>query len=82
MVLLIIFYKYGENLKHYDVNSLYPKAMLNPMPIEFLGESDGTTIKLEDTFGFIEARFTAPDNIEIPLLPCKIDNETLHPIGS
>lgn len=27
------FYKYGENLKHYDVNSLYSKAMCNPMAI-------------------------------------------------
>lgn len=31
------YYKYGENLKHYDVNSLYPKAMCNLMPLEFLG---------------------------------------------
>ena len=76
------FYKYGENLKHYDVNSLYPKAMCNPMPIEYLGETDGTNIKLEDIFGFVEARITTPNNIEIQLLPYKIDNETIHPIGS
>jgi len=74
--------KYGENLKHYDVNSLYPKAMCNPMPIEFLSESEGTNVRLEDVFGFAEARIIAPDNIEIPLLPFKIFNETLHPLGS
>jgi DNA polymerase type B, organellar and viral len=76
------YFKYGENLKHYDVNSLYPKAMCNPMPIEFLGESDGTKVKLENIFGFAEARITTPKDIENPLLPLKIDNETLHPLGS
>jgi hypothetical protein len=74
--------KYGEGLKHYDVNSLYPKAMCNPMPLEFLGESIGGNVKLEDTFGFVEARITTPDNLTIPLLPFKVDNETLHPLGS
>jgi hypothetical protein len=74
--------KYGENLKHYDVNSLYPKAMCNPMPIEFLNEVDGTNVNLQDVFGFAEAKITAPNNLEIPLLPFKLFNETIHPLGS
>nr|UEP17224.1 hypothetical protein [Lactarius zonarius] len=74
--------KYGENLKHYDVNSLYPKAMCNPMPIEFLGESEGSNVNLEDIFGFAEAKITTPKNLTISLLPFKIDNETLHPQGT
>jgi DNA polymerase type B, organellar and viral len=76
------FYKYGENLKHYDVNSLYPKAMCNPMPMEFLGEIDGTKLELQDIFGFAEARITTPNNLDVPLLPLKIENETIHPLGS
>jgi hypothetical protein len=76
------FYKYGENLKHYDVNSLYPKAMCNPMPIDFLREIEGTSVTLKDVFGFAEARITSPNNLEIPLLPFKVDHETIHPIGS
>ena len=76
------FFKYGENLKHYDVNSLYPKAMCNPMPIEFLGETEGTNVKLDNIFGFAEAKITAPNNLDIPLLPFKIYNETIHPLGS
>ena len=76
------YYKYGENLKHYDVNSLYPKAMCNPMPLEYLGESEGNNVRLEEVFGFAEARITTPDKMEIPLLPFKFDNETLHPLGS
>jgi hypothetical protein len=74
--------KFGENLKHYDVNSLYPKAMCNLMPIEFLGESEGTNVRLEDFFGFAEAKITAPKDIAIPLLPFKLENETIHPLGS
>jgi hypothetical protein len=56
--------------------------MCNPMPLEFLGESIGNSVKLEDVFGFVEAKITTPDNLTIPLLPCKVDNETLHPLGS
>ena len=26
----------GENLYYYDVNSLYPYAMLNPMPLKII----------------------------------------------
>jgi hypothetical protein len=52
------------------------------MPLEFLGESEGSNIRLEDVFGFAEARITTPDNIEIPLLPVKLYNETFHPLGS
>jgi hypothetical protein len=52
------------------------------MPIEYLGESEGTKVKLEDVFGFVEAKIVTPDNCEVPLLPFKIENETLHPLGS
>ena len=76
------FLKYGEKLKHYDVNSLYLKAMCNNMPIEFIEELDGSKVKLDNVFGFVEARIITLDNIEIPLLPFKIFNETIHPLGS
>ena len=52
------------------------------MPIEFLGESEGTNVKLKDIFGFAEVEITVPDNINIPLCPFKDDNETIHPVGS
>nr|YP_010192428.1 hypothetical protein LK379_mgp24 [Amanita sinensis]QZN08165.1 hypothetical protein [Amanita sinensis] len=74
--------KYGENLKHYDVNSLYPKAMCNPMPIKILGVKAGNDVELNNVFGFAEVQITTPDQLDIPLLPFKINNETLHPLGS
>jgi hypothetical protein len=52
------------------------------MPLEFLGESNGENVQLENVFGFAEARITTPDDIAIPLLPFKVENETLHPLGS
>lgn len=76
--------KYGENLYYYDVNSLYPFAMCNSMPLEFLGEFEGYNLDLNDpeTFGFIEAKIVSPKDIEIPLLPLKYKGMTIHPNGS
>jgi hypothetical protein len=74
--------KYGKNLKHYDVNSLYPLAMCKPMPVTFLGESYGPNIKLEEVFGFIEAKITTPKDLKYPLLAYKHNFETIHPSGS
>jgi hypothetical protein len=56
--------------------------MCNPMPLEFLGESIGNSVKLENIFGFAEVKVTTPENMDIPILPFKVDNETLHPLGS
>ena len=41
----------NEILHNYDVNSLYSKAMLNPMPYEIINfYPDMSNIKLEDFF--------------------------------
>lgn len=70
------FYKYGENLKYYDINSLYPFALLNDMPLKFLGTHTG--MKLEDTFGFIGAVITSPKNV-VPLLLHQQEGKRIHP---
>lgn len=76
---------YGKNLKFYDVNSLYSYAMLNEMPLIFLGEFNGDEFKIEDIFGFVECIIETPDNInngeQIPLLIAKINGKICHPIG-
>jgi hypothetical protein len=43
---------------------------------------EGNNVNLNEIFGFAEAKITAPDNLSTPLLPSKIDNETLHPLGT
>lgn len=77
------YYKlHGKNLKYYDVNSLYPKAMLNTMPLNYIGEIDGCDVELADTFGFCEAIIESPLNIKIPLLIHHHDEgKNIHPIG-
>jgi hypothetical protein len=46
---------------------LYLKAMCNPMPNKFVGLREGTYLKLENVFGYVEAKMTTPENLEIPL---------------
>lgn len=74
--------KYGVNIKYYDINSLYPYAMLKDMPLKYEGVYEDLNIKLDDCFGFIEAVITSPDNIKIPLLPFKHNGKIIHPIGT
>ena len=54
-----IYKAYGENLHYYDVNSLYPHAMLKPMPhkISYFIK-DMSNVRLEDLFGFCKAKVT------------------------
>ena len=75
------YYKlHGINLKYYDINSLYPYAMLNDMPLEYLGESN--TKDLNEIFGFVECIITCPDNIKVPLLIHREEGKVIHPVGT
>lgn len=76
------YYKHGKNLKYYDVNSLYPAAMLKPLPVKYIKSHDATNWKLVDMFGFCEAIITTPKDINIPLLPFKQEGRTIHPEGT
>jgi len=78
------YYKaYGENLYYYDVNSLYPYAMLNSIPLDLINKyNDMSNIKLVDLFGFCLAKIEAPKHIKIPLLPYKYQGKTIFPTGS
>jgi hypothetical protein len=51
-----VFKERGQNLRYYDVNSLYPTAMMQPMPTQYLGKSYHWEINLDTFNGFIEAR--------------------------
>lgn len=76
---------YGENIKYYDVNSLYPFVMKKDMPFEIvkfyeLGSMNNISIT-SSIFGFFEAEIITPDYIKHPILPLKVDGETIYPIG-
>ena len=69
--------KYAKNAKYYDVNSLYPYAMLNDMPgkvIKF--HANLSKFNLDKFFGFVLAEVTIPKTL-IPLLPYKNKNGNL-----
>lgn len=63
----------GENLYHYDVNSLYPFIMKNyPMPAgKPVWNGNLQDQDLNNLFGFIEAHVECPPHITRPFLPYK-----------
>jgi len=65
-----VFTPFVENLQSYDYNSLYPSAMLKPMPG---GEPIYSILKdLSKIFGFVKARITTT-NDKIPVLPARVN---------
>nr|CAG8593795.1 2963_t:CDS:2 [Entrophospora candida] len=66
---------------HYDVNSLYPYAMLNPLPT-----GKPTYVKYpswdNNFFGFINCTVTCPDTIPYPTLPIRQDHTVIFPSGT
>jgi len=74
---------FAKLVYYYDVNSLYPYAMLNPMPynlIKFHNNMDN--IKLENFFGFIEVEVICPISMVRPVLPFHSNGKTIYPVGS
>ena len=77
---------YGENLFYYDINSLYPYAMLKDIPLAPAGFHDN--ISQEDLvngnfFGYCLADIECPKDMKIPLLPfrkCRGEN-VYYPTG-
>ena len=84
-----VYHSYGENLKIYDVNSLYPTAMkyfdMPVGPITFF-EGDISRFKVLDLFGFFYVKVTTPEYLERPLLQTRVKTDhgfrTMAPLGS
>ena len=74
-----VYKSYGQNLYYYDVNSLYPWAMTQDMPYEYLGISYNP--KLKNFFGFGYASIYVPKNIEYKPLPIRVDGSLATPSG-
>jgi len=80
-----IYKKYIKKGKYYDINSLYPFAMLKQMPNQLRQiHKNMDNINLNDFFGFIKCEIITPDNILKPILPYKDcnSNRTIYPIGN
>jgi hypothetical protein len=85
------YYKaHGEDLHYYDVNSLYPYAMLKPMPLNLIkvhknisqlqlrSESD---TNFNNFFGFVKCKVTTPNTLK-PVHPFKYQGKTIFPTGT
>ena len=72
-----IFKMYGENLRYYDINSLYPFVMLQPMP-------SGRVVKTgrihKDKIGFYKVRLKIPP-CYIPPVAKIMDTKLIFPCG-
>ena len=82
------YYKcYGENLHYYDVNSLYPYAMLKPMPLNLIASYNSeecNNINLSDFYGFLSVDIECPvidGTVKLPFLPVKYRGKTIFPRG-
>jgi len=79
-----VYIPYGENLKLYDVNSLYPYIMQNCLMPGGRGEwlSDLRNAKLENLFGFVKAMVVCPKDMNRPFLPYKENTgQLIFPTG-
>lgn len=76
------FTRHANNVKYYDVNSLYPFAMLNDMPGDYLGKLDPKTTNLDNVFGFVEVIISAPADMVNPLLIHHYRGSTIHPVAT
>ena len=82
-----IYIPFAKNVNSYDVNSLYPSTMAKcPMPVGNPVYVEGSTLSLNDIFGFVYVKVIAP-KIHTPILPYRHKNKsgsisTLYPIGT
>ena len=77
-----IFKAYAKNVYYYDVNSLYPKAMRELMPLNVIETLIETKdFNLDNFFGFLDLEIECPTTIKHPILPFKLDGRTIFPQG-
>ena len=78
-----VYKAYGENVHYYDVNSLYPSAMMNPMPYDLVTPNliDLSNRSLDSFFGFVKAEIYCPTDMLRPVLPYHSNGKTIYPTG-
>jgi len=76
-----VYKKFGTGLYYYDINSLYPYAMINKLPGAYL-RTVYQLSSLDDFFGFVQARVTYDGSKGVPLLPLRTTTGVSYPTGT
>lgn len=77
------FVKAGIDLKYLDINSSYPRSMLEPMPVgecQTLNGMPPTRMLDSQRIGFVECFVEYPE-VNIPVLPVKYKGKLIFPVG-
>jgi hypothetical protein len=84
-----IYKPFGNNIKGYEVNSLYPKQMFEKlMPVGNPSYFEGDILSFNNKpFGIFEVEIIAPENLNVPILQLKYKTEksgtrTIAPLGN
>lgn len=74
----------GKALSYFDINSSYPASMLGDMPAGQASEWDGEPPKrfIDGMLGFCEVDVYVPESTKIPVLPVKLDEKLIFPVGN
>jgi hypothetical protein len=64
-----VFKRQSSGLFAYDVNSMYPYVMQDPVPVQYVGQSKKWLTKY---YGFVEATVTTPEDY-MPCLPVHLE---------
>lgn len=79
-----VYKAYAENVSYYDVNSLYPNSMLEPMPYNLISSKliNLRGRSLDSFFGFAKVYINCPKSMLRPVLPFHFEGKTIYPVGT
>ena len=63
-------FKREGHLTAYDVNSMFPHVMQQPVPVAYIGSSNRL---MENNYGFVDATVNIPRNLYIAPLPVRLE---------
>jgi len=80
-----VFARRGRGLFYYDINSSYPRAMLDPMPVGQRMELEAPSLEEVRRYealghiGFLECTVQIPDTCKLPPLPMREGHKLIFP---
>lgn len=79
-----VYKAYAKNANYYDVNSLYPNSMLEPMPYNLISSKliNLRGRSLDSFFGFAKVYINCPKSMLRPVLPFHFEGKTIYPVGT